>query len=396
MSKVSVRKDWPYLLIGLAGVVAIAWIAVSYAVGGGTADASGTASLSISNGTATLLEVNPLVTLDTKAPAVSLTDQNGRPTSLSDFSGKAVILTFGDDKCTDLCTLLAQDVIAADKDLGAAKSNVQFVSINANPFYPSEAATREWSDEHGLGKVSNWHFLTGSPAALASLSKAYGVDVELDRHNRTIVHGTDMFFIDPTGHERQIGQFGVESANTALFAHAMAQLAVETLPKAQRHSVAGPVPSSTTSTTAQSTALGGTPPPVELPQVTSTTPISTATYRGKYVVLNFWASTCSICTTELPAIERAAKSGDSSSVILGVDVSDPANAATAFIKRAGTTYPMLADSSGTASGEFQVPGLPYTVILDPKGKVVVRHPGAITTEQLEYLLQTLETQAPTG
>ena len=393
MSKVSVRKDWPYLLIGLAGVVAIAWIAVSYAVGGGTADASSTPSLSISNGAATLLEVNPLVTLDTKAPAVSLTDQHGKPMSLSDFSGKAVILTFGDDKCTDLCTLLAQDVIAADKDLGAAKSNVQFVSINANPFYPSVAATREWSDEHGLGKVANWHFLTGSPAVLASLSKAYGVDVELDHHNRTIVHGTDMFFIDPSGHERQIGQFGVESANTSLFAHAMAQLAVDTLPASQHHTVAGPMPSSSRT---QSTALGDTPPPVELPQVASTTPVSTASYRGKYVVLNFWASTCSICTTELPAIERAAKSGDSHSVILGVDVSDPANAATAFINRAGTTYPMLADTSGTASGEFQVPGLPYTVILDPKGKVVVRHPGAITTEQLEYLLQTLETQDPTG
>jgi peroxiredoxin len=114
------------------------------------------------------------------------------------------------------------------------------------------------------------------------------------------------------------------------------------------------------------------------------------------VVLNFWSSTCPICTTELPALQKASQSGDKRSVILGVDVSDPPSAAEAFINRAGTTYPMLADASGATAGQFRLPGLPYTVILSPTGAVVVRHPGAITTEQLEYLLQTLETESPNG
>jgi cytochrome oxidase Cu insertion factor (SCO1/SenC/PrrC family) len=387
-----VLKDWPILLIGAAGLIAIVWIVVTYSAGSTVGTASARA-LSISNGTATLLEVNPLVTLGTKAPPFTLIDQNGKRTTLGSFAGKAVVLTFGDDKCADLCTLLAQDVLAADKDLGGAKKNVQFVSINANPFYPTIASTKSWSDEHGLGNTANWHFLTGGASTLAALAKKYGVEVQLDHKDRTIVHGTNMFFIDPAGDEVQIGQFGVESANTSLFAHAMAQLAVQTLPAAMRTDVAGP---SMSAPSTASTVLGATPAPVELARVGGGPPINTASYRGKYLVLNFWASTCPICTRELPAIQKVDESGDKNSVIVGVDVSDPATAATTFIKRAGTSYPMLADSSGVAAGQFQIPGLPYTVILSPKGSVVVRHPGAITTEQLEYLLQTLETESPNG
>ena len=385
-------KDWPYLRIGVVGVVAIVGIAVTFR-SGSTSSAANFPRLSISNETANLLEVNPLVTLTTKTPSFKLTDQNGRPTQLSDYTGDAVVLTFGDDKCTDLCTLLAQDVLAADKDLGTSGQDVQFVSINANPFYPSVSATKLWTDDHGLGTTSNWHFLTGSAATLAKLAKTYGVDVELDHKTKTIIHGADIFFINSTGQEVQIGQFGVESANTGLYAHAMAQLAVDTLPSGKNIRVAGPTLS--TSTTA-SAAVNSTPPPVELPELDSAVSISSASYRGKYVVLNFWASTCPICTTELPGLQKASQSDGTKSLILGIDVSDPASAATAFIKKAGVTYPVLRDADGVTAAQFEIPGLPYTVILDPKGKVVVRHPGSITTEQLEYLIQTLEAQGSEG
>lgn len=384
------KGEWVLWAVAAGGMVIILVIAIVLAT---SSSSAAPPTPAISNGMATVLEANPLITLGTPAPHFDLKDQRGRTETLSSFRGRAVVLTFGDDKCTDLCTLLAQDVLAANKDLGDGAKNVQFVAINANTFYPSVSATESWTAQNALAHTANWHFLTGSPATLAGLATKYGVDVELDHSNKSIVHGTDMFFIDPSGKEIQIGQFGVQSANTALFAHAMAKLATETLPANLQSHVAGP---SFVPTKAPSTQLGGTPAPIELTQVTSSIPLSTATYQGKYVVLNFWSATCSICTRELPALQKASQAGDTHSVILGVDVADAPDAATSFIRRAATTYPMLADSSGAVAGQFEVPGLPYTVILDPKGTVVVRHPGAITTEQLEYLLQTLETEEPQG
>ena len=385
------RVGWMPWLLGVAGLAVIAMVV--YAVHTGSAGASAPTSLAISNQMSNILEVNPLMTLDTPAPKIALTDQNGSRASLASFSGKAVVLTFGDDECTDLCTLLAEDVLAADRDLGANASNVQFVSINANSFYPSVAATKAWTDSHGLAHTANWHFLTGSPANLQALAKKYGVEVDRHATSRTIDHGTELFFIAPNGTEQQIGDFGTQSANTAEFSHSMAQLATEMLPLDRQHPVGGP---NSTSAAAVGTELGSTPPPIELPLLTGSTAVTLSADRGEYVVVNFWSPTCSLCVRELPAVERAAGREGKSVAIVGIDVSDPGRAGVAFAARAGATYPMLSDSSGAVAAQYEVPGLPYTVILDPRGQVVVRHPGEMTSEQLEYILNTLKAEAPTG
>jgi peroxiredoxin len=82
---------------------------------------------------------------------------------------------------------------------------------------------------------------------------------------------------------------------------------------------------------------------------------------------------------------------DGSSVAFtGIDVSDAADSGLAFATHAGVTYPLASDSDGALAGRFQITGLPYTVILDPSGKVLVRHPGAFTAEQLQYVLETFD------
>jgi peroxiredoxin len=377
-------------LLGVAGLAIIALVAYSLHTG---PSSSAPSALAISNQMSNVLEVNPLMTLGTPAPAFSLTDQNRTKKTLSSFAGKSVVLTFGDDKCADLCTLLAEDVLAADRDLGSNASAVQFVSVNANSFYPSVAAVRSWTDSHGLGHTANWHFLTGSPKTLKSVATKYGVKVDLHAGSRTIDHGAEVFFISPTGNEEQIGDFGTESANTAEFAHAMAQLATEMLPAGERRAVGGP---KGTGTASVDTAIGSTPPPIELPEVGAQVPITLSADRGKYVAINFWSPTCSICVHELPAIERAFRKLGSTAAIVGIDVSDPGGAGAALAERLGATYPILSDSKGAVAAQYEIPGLPYTVILDPKGTVVVRHPGEITAEQLEYILNTLKAEAPQG
>lgn len=342
----------------------------------------------INQASASVLQLDPITGKPLKAPGFSLTDQNGSPLSLTQFAGESVVLTFNDDKCTDLCTLLAQDVVAANHDLAGATKQVAFVSINANPYYPQVAAVKSWTDAHGLGNAANWYYGTADPAQLSALWKSYGVPVEADAATKTIVHGTEVFFIDPAGNERALGQFGTESADTAVFAHTMAQAAVDLLPASNRSMVAGP---SALPPQHGGTQLGATPAAVSLPLLgASGSKLSTSTDAGKYTVVNFWSSTCTACVGELPDLQKASSSLGPSVAFVGIDVSDAAHAGQAFAERAGVTYPLLADAGGSVAGRFQISGLPYTVILGPKGKVLVRHPGAFTSEQLEYVVQSLD------
>ncbi|MEO7015441.1 MAG: TlpA disulfide reductase family protein, partial [Leifsonia sp.] len=124
--------------------------------------------------------------------------------------------------------------------------------------------------------------------------------------------------------------------------------------------------------------------------------ISTGSGHGNYTVLNFWASTCTACIQELPALERAHHDLGAPVTFLGIDVSDTGRAGIAFANHAGVTYPLLNDTQGSVAGQYQITGLPYTVILDPKGKVVIRHAGTFTTEQLEYILQTVDPKLGNG
>ncbi len=376
----------PSWLAWTAGGLGLAIALVVILFSGIGPGSSGTSAVTpaIDSSTAALLQLNLLSSQKTSAPGLTLTDQHGNPLSLTQFAGKSVVLTFNDDQCQDLCTLLAQDVIVANRDLGAAAKNVVFLSINANPYYPDVAAVKAWTDAHGLGQASNWYFGTGTPAQLAAVWKSYGVAVQLDATNQTVSHGAEIFFIDPHGREVALGQFGTKSANTALFGHAMAQLAVNMLPVGQRVKLAG---SSAAPPANTGTGLGATPPPVVLPRIDTTGISSTSSYRGRYLVLNFWSSSCTACVREMPSLEQVSRDLAATTSVIGIDVSDDPAAARAFAKRAATTYPLLADSSGAVAGQYRISGLPYTVILNPQGKVLIRHPGVFTTEQLDYVIR---------
>lgn len=342
----------------------------------------------INRTSATVLQLDPMTGTLLKAPAFSLTDQNGHQLTLSQFAGKSVVLTFDDDECTDLCTLLAQDVVAANRDLAGAVKNVVFVAINANARHPQVSAVKSWTDSHGLGNTHNWFFGTADPAMLSRVWAQYGVPVDVDASTGGVTHGAEIFFIGPSGYERALGQFGTESADTAVFAHTMAQAAVDLLPNGSRRAVAGPeaIPAQH-----GGSQIGATPAAISLPLLSEAgSTFSTSTDAGKYQVVNFWSSTCTACVSELPELQTASKNLGSTVAFVGIDVSDAPDAGRSFARRAGMTYPQLADASGSVAGRFHISGLPYTVILDPDGKVVIRHPGTFTAEQLEYVVRSLD------
>lgn len=382
-----------------AGVLlaVIATVIVVATAGTGTA---GTASRSgnylragFNKPTANLLQLDPMTGEGTiKAPAIKLTNDNGSPLTLTQFRGKVAVVTFNDDQCTDQCAIFAQDVQAADRDLTAAeRAHIAFVSVNANPYHPAPADTLAWSKQHGLATLPNWYYGTGSPAQLQATWKAWGEPVELDPKTRSVQHGTDIFIVGPTGNEVDLAEFGDEAADTAPFGHGLAQLAVDALPAAQRGHVAGtdlPAP------LAGGTEIGDTPSPVTLPKLGAAATMSTAADRGKYTVINFWASSCSACTTEMPGFEREYHQLGGKVAFVGIDVSDSTDAARTFAAKYGVSYPLASDTKGTTAGRFRVTGLPYTVILSPTGKVLIRHPGAFTHDELNFVLDDLDTSLP--
>lgn len=345
-------------------------------------------SAGIGQPAASLLELANFGERHSAMPDFALTDQRGKPLTLKQFAGRAVVLSFNDDRCADLCTLLAQDVAAANRDLGPSAKRVAFVSINANPYYPSVADVRAWTDAHGLGAAGNWYFGTGTAATLATTAKKYGVPIVLDSKSRTVEHGSELFFIDPTGLQAQVGGFGAGSASTALFGHAMAQLAISLLPASTRGPVGGPAVTESVPNSAQ---LGGTPTPTRLPVLgTPSARVGTAPSAGRYEVINFWSSACAACVQELPQLQKESERTGRGVEFTGIDVSDAAGSGLAFARRAGVTYPLASDDDGTLAGRFQITGLPFTVILDPAGKVLVRHPGTFTEQQLDYVLDTFD------
>ena len=103
--------------------------------------------------------------------------------------------------------------------------------------------------------------------------------------------------------------------------------------------------------------------------------------RGKPVVLNFYASWCTVCDRELPDFERVARRLDGRLAMLGANPqsNDTDDAQAAMIKRSGVTYPTFPDSTDALLRQFNTTGgLPTTVFIDADGVVRKVHNGLLT------------------
>jgi cytochrome oxidase Cu insertion factor (SCO1/SenC/PrrC family) len=141
--------------------------------------------------------------LASPAPPIALTDQHGRPVSLARLRGKAVLLTFLDPVCVTQCPIEAQEFKQAGVLLGADGSQVELVAVNLNPLYSSTAYTSAFDRAEGLGGVRNWLFLTGRPAQLQPVWRAYGQASQTLPAGSMLGHSDSAFVIDPSGRMRE-------------------------------------------------------------------------------------------------------------------------------------------------------------------------------------------------
>ena len=94
-------------------------------------------------------------------------------------------------------------------------------------------------------------------------------------------------------------------------------------------------------------------------------------YRGRVMVVNFWASWCSPCRKELPSMNRAWSLLQNDGVVmLAINVGEDREAVTAFLEDYPIDFPVLLDSHGNISQRWRVRGLPTTFVLNTRGETV--------------------------
>jgi cytochrome c biogenesis protein CcmG, thiol:disulfide interchange protein DsbE len=119
--------------------------------------------------------------------------------------------------------------------------------------------------------------------------------------------------------------------------------------------------------------------------------VSLSDFRGKAVVLNFWASWCRPCKDEIPTLQSAWKRyRERGLVVLGINAQDFRIDARRFLDRYGVTYPVLYDRNGSTLGRFGNTGFPETWFVSRSGRLVGEHiRGPFDAEQLERNIQTV-------
>jgi peroxiredoxin len=110
---------------------------------------------------------------------------------------------------------------------------------------------------------------------------------------------------------------------------------------------------------------------------------SLSQYRGKVVLVNFWATWCKPCTTEMPAMQAMYdKLREKGFVVLAINELEDEPKVREHIQQHGHTFPVLMDRDNKVANQFGVFGLPVSVFIDEKGVVQEYIKGGLLTEQV--------------
>ena len=119
-------------------------------------------------------------------------------------------------------------------------------------------------------------------------------------------------------------------------------------------------------------------------------------FRGKPVLLNFWASWCGPCKMEMPDIEKAWQEYGDDIHFLLVDLTDGSQEtvekASAYVAQEGYTFPVYFDTAMEGTYAYSVTGIPVTYFIDAEGNFVAYYQSAMTAEILQQGIDMLLTE----
>jgi protein SCO1/2 len=135
------------------------------------------------------------------APAFTLDNQFGKPVSISDYRGKAVLLTFLYVQCPDVCPLITAALKTTTAKLGAEAGKVQVIAVSVDPVGDTPKAVRKYLSERGV--LHRFQYLVGTKAQLSKVWAEYHIAAERDATlKREVGHTGIVIGIDAGGKER--------------------------------------------------------------------------------------------------------------------------------------------------------------------------------------------------
>jgi protein SCO1/2 len=139
------------------------------------------------------------------APEVRLTDQDGKPFSLSDLRGKVVVVSFIYTTCGGSCPATTHRLSRIEEVLQSTKlwgKKVEFVSISLDPERDTPEILRRYAETYDADPAA-WHFLTGPPERVAKVIASWDMWVRKNPAG-VLDHPSRVFLLDTRGHRREI------------------------------------------------------------------------------------------------------------------------------------------------------------------------------------------------
>jgi protein SCO1/2 len=186
----------------LAALIPLALLVIASGCGSSGASGMTAGTTTTSQATSTGPFAAPLApATPTMAPAFTLRDQFGKPVSLADYRGKAVLLTFLYVDCPDVCPLISAALRSTLDRLGAASGKVQVVAISVDPVGDTPKAVRTYLSARGV--LHRFEYAVGTKAQLAPVWAKYHVAAQRDaKLKRQVGHTGIVIGIDAAGRER--------------------------------------------------------------------------------------------------------------------------------------------------------------------------------------------------
>lgn len=137
----------------------------------------------------------------------------------------------------------------------------------------------------------------------------------------------------------------------------------------------------------RSPLIGKPAPSFALREVGTGRTVDLSEFRGKPVVLNFWATWCGPCWEEHPILVANARMLQPDVQFLGVVFQDSEEKILNFLQQRGSGYPTVVDDKGKTAIAYGVGGVPETYFLDANGVIVTKYNGPMSADVLQANLQ---------
>lgn len=299
-------------------------------------------------------------------PQFSLVDQFNRPFNNASIAGHDVLLAAFHTSCRETCPLYTGLFLQLRQRL---PPSVLLIEVTTDPFEDTPVVLRDYAGRIG----ASWTFATADPQTLATFWKPF--DVELSTGD---VHRSTLALIDSHGYIRSyflgapdVGGSLPEPLNSQLndagrqllSSHGNGWGQSQILDELQ--AVGG--------LASPSSSGGGVAPALTLETLDGKR-VSLAEYRGRPVLINFWATYCAPCRREMPLIERTAGQHPGLVVLL-VDERDDHQAAVQFIAELEIKSTVLFDGDGKVGDAYGITGLPTTFFIFRDGTIEGRYVG---------------------